>query len=77
MNIMNALVLIGILMFYNLLSDFISLGGMTYPLLKLLMELIILLFLMILLKFKKNVLEIIYYDKFQKKIEDYYKSIKK
>jgi hypothetical protein len=77
MKIMNVFVLIGILIFYKLYCDFVNLGGMAYPLLKVLMKLIILLFMMVLLKYKKNVMEIISYDKFQKKIDDYYKKINK
>ena len=59
--------------FYNLFRSFINNGGMNFPLLKILSELIMLLFFMILFIYKNDLFKIIRIDKFQKKIDDYYK----
>ena len=77
MKIINIFILFGIYLFYYLFHNFEELGGMDYPLLKILMELILLLFLLILLKFKKNIIEITNADYYQKKIEDYFKKLDK
>lgn len=71
MKIMNICLLLGILIFYDLVADFVELGGMNYPLLKKLMQLIILLFFLILMKYQKSVKDIVKYDKLQKTIDDY------
>ena len=77
MKIMNIVILFGIYLFYYLYRNFEELGGMNYPILKILMKLIILLFALILLKYKKNTIEITNVDYYQKKIEDYYKRLDK
>lgn len=62
-----------IMAFYYLLREFIDLGGMSYNLLKLLMKLIILLFIMILFKYKEEIKQSFYFDKYQKKLDDFLK----
>ena len=63
------------IMFYYLFNLFVDNGGMKYPLLKILSQLIMLLFLMILFSYKTDFLKLIQIDKFQKKIDDYYKKL--
>ena len=71
MKIKNICLLLGILIFYSLVADFIELGGLKFPLLKKLMQMIVLLFLLIFMKYQKSVNDIVKYDKLQKKIDDY------
>ena len=77
MKITNCLILIGIYLFFYLFHNFEELGGMHYPLLKILIELIALLFVLILLKYKKNLKEITNVEYYQKKIEYYYNQLDK
>ena len=61
-----------LMLFIYLLGDFLNLKGMEYPLLKILMELIGITLLLILVLHKRELI-----DQNQKKIEDYFKKIKK
>ncbi len=65
-------IIISILCFYHLTNEFIEAGGMDYNLLKIIMELIILLFIMILYKYKEEIKRALYFDKCQKKIDDFF-----
>ena len=62
--------LVLILAFFCLLSQFYCLGGLDFPLLKIIIDLIIILFLMIIFGKKKKI------SYFQKKIDEYFKTIK-
>ena len=57
-----------ILTFYHLANQFVEEGGMAHNLLKILMELIILLFIMILFKYQEEIKKVIYFDRCQKKL---------
>ena len=59
---------ISILAFYHLANHFVELGGMNHELLKLLMELVLLLFIMILFKYQDVIKKVIYLDACQKKM---------
>ena len=65
-------IITSILCFYHLLNEFIEAGGIDYNLLKIIMELIILLFIMIFYKYKKEIQRAGYFDKCQKKIDDFF-----
>ena len=65
-------IIILILLFYSRFNLFIDLGGFNFPLLKILMELIIIIFVLVLVKYKEELKEITKFDKFQRKIEDYF-----
>ena len=75
MNSNQFLLVVFFIMFYFLFNLFVDNSGMKYPLLKILSQLIMLLFLMILFSFKTDFLKLIQIDKFQKKIDDYYKKL--
>ena len=59
-----------ILAFYHLSNQFMELGGMNHELLKLLLELVFLLFIMILFKYQEEIKKVIYFDKCQRKIDE-------
>lgn len=69
--------LILIILFYSRFNAFIDIGGMNFPLLRILIELILIIFLLILIKYKEELKEITKIDKFQKKIEDYFREKEK
>ena len=73
MNFDEIFIIVCILVFYYLSRKFIDLGGMNFNLLKKIMELIILLFLMILFKYKEEIKRAIKYDKCQRKLEEFLK----
>ena len=73
MNFDEIILIVCILVFYHLSREFIELGGMNFNLLKKIMELIILLFLMILFKYKEEIKRAIKYDKCQRKLEEFLK----
>ena len=53
---------------------FVEQGGMQYPLLKIIFEMILILFIMILYRYKKEIAGLLkLIDEKQKKIDDYYK----
>lgn len=54
------------------LNDFIEKGGMKHKLLSLIIEMIIILFVLIMIKYKKE-LQFLKVDIYQKKIEEYFK----
>lgn len=62
---------ISILAFYHLANHFVELGGMNHELLKLLMELVLLLFIMILFKYQDEIKKVIYFDTCQRKIDEF------
>ena len=64
--------MICIFCFYHLTGQFMSLGGMDFNLLKIIMELIILLFIMIIFKYKEEIKSATHFDTCQKKIEDFF-----
>ena len=61
-----------IILFYWICNTFIDLKGMDYPLLRVLLELILITFLLVALKYKEELKEMTQFDKFQTKIEDYF-----
>ena len=61
-----------IILFYWRCNTFIDLKGMDYPLLRVLLELILITFLLVAFKYKEELKEMTQFDKFQKKIEDYF-----
>ena len=69
MNINEIFVVICILLFYHLFNEFKDSGGMNFNLLKLIVEMIILLFKMILFKYKEEIKEVIHFDKCQQKLD--------
>ena len=69
----NILLIISIVSFYYLLNKFLELDGLKHQLLKILLELILVLFLMILLKYQDEIKEITEFEKNQKKICDFFK----
>ena len=73
MNFNEIFIVVCILIFYHLLREFSDLGGMNFSLLKKLIELIILLFIMVLYKYKEEIKTLIYYDKCQRKLEEFLK----
>ena len=62
---------ISILAFYHLANHFVELGRMNHELLKLLMELVLLLFIMILFKYQDEIKKVIYFDTCQRKIDEF------
>lgn len=66
------ILLILILLFYSRFNEFIDVGGFDFPLLRILMELILIVFLLVLIKYKEELKEITKFEKFQRKIEDYF-----
>ena len=75
MNSNQFLLIVFLILFNYLFNLFVDNGGMKYPFLKILNQLIMLFFLMILFSFKTDFLKLIQIDKFQKKIDDYYKKL--
>ena len=71
MNINEIFIVVCILLFYHLFNEFKNSGGMNFDLLKLIMEMIILLFMMILMKYKVEIKGEIHYDKFQQKLDEF------
>ena len=63
----NILLILCVILFYHLFSKFLELGGWNHSLLKIMMELILIVFFMILLKYKKEIMEISDYEFNQKK----------
>ena len=74
MNINEIFVVVCILLFYHLFNKFKNSGDMNFNILKLIMEMIILLFMMILMKYKEEIKEVIHYDKYQKKLDEFLKN---
>ena len=66
------ILIILILLFYSRFNEFTYIGGFDFPLLKILMELILIVFLLILIKYKEELKEMTKFEKFQRKIEDYF-----
>jgi len=60
-----------VLAFYHLANEFIDFSGMKFKLLKLIMEIIMLLFIMILYKYKKEIKNVIYFDTWRRKFDEY------
>ena len=74
MKIVQIILILGIIFLYNLIYMFIELGGMQYPLLKIIFEMLLILSIMILYRYKKEIIGLFnLIDGKQKKIEDYYK----
>lgn len=59
--------------FYCLTKEFIDNGGMDFKQLKIIRQLIILLFALILLNYRKDFIKYLKEDSFQRKIEHYFK----
>ena len=66
------MIFLALLFFVYLLGDFQKLKGMEYPLLRILVELIGIILILVVILHKKEIL-----DPSQKKIEEYFKKIKK
>ena len=74
MKIVQIILIFGIIFLYNLIYMFLEQGGMQYPLLKILFEMILIVFLMVLYRYKKEIAGLLkLIDEKQKKIDDYYK----
>ena len=67
------ILIVAILEFYCLMKEFIDNGGMNFKLLKIIMQLIILLFALILLNYRTDFIKYLKEDSFQRKIEHYFK----
>ena len=72
MKLENIFLIISIALFYYLINKFLELGGWNHQLLKILVQLILVLFWMLLMKYKNEIKEITEYDKYQKKIYDFF-----
>ena len=66
------ILIIGIIEFYCLVQEFIDNGGMNFKLLKIIMESVILLFILILINYRKEFIDFFKEDPMQKKIEHYF-----
>ncbi len=73
MKLNNIVLLVSLSSFYYLVNKFFDQGGLEHKLLKTLLELIIVLFFMILLKYQDEIKQITDFDKNQKKICDFFK----
>jgi len=73
MKFINIMMIVSIVSIYYLINQFLELGGSNYRLLKILLELIVVLFIMILLKYQMEIKEITDFDKNQKKIMNFFK----
>lgn len=73
MKMSNIILIISIISFYYLLNQFLDLGGLNHRLLKILLELVLVLFVMILMKYEGEIKEITNWDHKQKKIVDFFK----
>ena len=62
-----------VLLFFQLLNKFYEMEGMKYPLLKTIVGLILILFFLIMWRYKKEIKEILWLDKDQKKLDEYFK----
>ena len=69
----NIILIISVFSLYYLINQFFDLGGMNHQLLIILLKLIIVLFIMILMKYKEEIKEITDFDNNQKKILDFFK----
>lgn len=65
-------VMISFFVLLYLLNEFLELGWFNHKLLNVLIELIVLLYLLILLKYKKEIYQITKFYIYQKKLEDYF-----
>ena len=74
---MQIFLLICLMSIFGLMNEFFDLGGMNFKLLKIIVELIMILFIMIMVKYKDELLQIIKYDKNQKQMEHYFQKEKK
>ena len=77
MKSMQIFLLICLMSIFGLMNEFFDLGGMNFKLLKIIVELIMILFIMIMVKYKDELLQIIKYDKNQKQIDHYFQKEKK
>ena len=73
MKLNNIMLIVSIVCFYYLINQFLELGGVNFPILKILLELIVVLFILILLKYQMEIKEITDYNKNQKTIMDFFK----
>ncbi len=69
-------IIISALIFLFLILDFQEIGGMNFPLLKILLEMILLLYLLVLYLHKDLLMEKPMYDKKQTYIKDYFQTLK-
>ena len=69
-------IIISALIFLFLILDFQEIGGMNFPLLKILLEMILLLYLLVLYLHKDLLMEKPMHDKEQTYIEDYFQTLK-
>ena len=67
------ILLVAIFEFYCLIKEFIDNGGMNFKLLKIIMQMIMLLFALILLNYRKDLIKYLKEDSLQRKIEYYFK----
>ena len=73
MKMNNIILIISIISFYYLFHEFLDLGGLNHRLLKILLELVVILFVMILVKYQEEMKEITDWDAKQKKIFDFFR----
>ena len=67
------ILLVAIFEFYCLIKEFIDKGGMNFKLLKIIMQMIMLLFALILLNYRKDLIKYLKEDYLQRQIEHYFK----
>ena len=77
MKLMQIFLLICLMSIFGLMNEFFDLGGMNFKLLKIIVELLMILFIMIMVEYKDELLQIIKYDKNQKQIDQYFQKEKK
>ena len=77
MKLMQIFLLICLMSIFVLMNEFFDLGGMNFKLLKIIVELLTILFIMIMVKYKDELLQMIKYDKNQKQIDQYFQKEKK
>ena len=77
MKLMQIFLLICLMSIFGLMNEFFDLGGMNFKLLKIIVELLMILFIMIMVKYKDELLQMIKYDKNQKQIDQYFQKEKK
>ena len=73
MKMNNIILIISIISFYYLFHEFLDLGCLNHRLLKILLELVVILFMMILVKYQEEMKEITDWDAKQKKIFDFFR----
>ena len=74
---MQIFLLICLMSFFGLMSEFFDFGGTNFKFLRIIVELLMILLIMIMVKYKDELLQMIKYDKNQKQIEQYFQKKEK